>query len=733
MKKPVPFDRFFRLLTYLLVACGFSMLLMAQQISPPAFWLFVIPFGVSFSPRVAQHAQLTLRQANMLTWLYVPVFLADTFMLSKAFVSSTIHLILFVQLVKIYQSKTSRDYFYLMLLSLLEVLASSSLTISTAFSVLFLLFLFVAIAALICFEMKRSAGHWATASESAGTTTDRNHDLQNWLADVNPSTQRIAIRAILSIALVSLVVISFLGTALFFAIPRFGSGYFSRTMGRTLRLSGFSDQIRLGSIGAIQLDPTVVMRVKIGKDVGGSDGLRWRGITLDYFDGRNWSKRLKGSAHSFPAAHNFKVREQEVPGLVTEYQVLLEACSTPYLFTLDRVLSVKGSLDSVVFDPVDDSIMARPHDYYRLIYQADSLLSNATPPVGRDVGLSPQARQAYLQTPDLDRRIPELAAFVTQRAQSAPDKAALLENYLLTRYRYSLKPSQIEDPKPIATFLFETKEGHCEYFASAMVVMLRTLGVPSRIVNGFRSGEYNEVGGNYIIRGRNAHSWVEAYVSDGTWRSYDPTPASSDLGSRNFFSEQVSHYLDAFELFWGEWILGYDEITQVSLFKDLQINLAQWADHSRYRLYREAMSLQRRVSWLGREVALFQTPAGWKLSFAVLVVGIGGWLTLQWLRRLGRRWHLNQAIRRGDGSPAIQLYEEMLKLLHSRGKVKPVGTTPKEFVGTFDNLRLREQVGRLTDVYNAVRFSKGSINLAQMCQAYDALVQIKTLTKEGVM
>jgi len=387
----------------------------------------------------------------------------------------------------------------------------------------------------------------------------------------------------------------------------------------------------------------------------------------------------------------------------------------------------------VVFDPVDDSIMARPHDFYRLIYQADSLLSNTTPPLVSDVGLSLQARQAYLQTPDLDRRIPELAALVTRPGQSAPDKAALLENYLLTHYRYSLKPSQIEDPKPIATFLFETKEGHCEYFASAMVIMLRSLGIPSRIVNGFRSGEYNEVGGNYTIRGRNAHSWVEAYVSEGSWRSFDPTPASPDQVSRNFLSEQVSHYLDAFELFWGEWVLGYDEISQVSLFKDLQVNLAQWAHHSRYRFYREVLSLQRRVSWLGREGILFQRPVAWNLLFAAIMAGTGGWLAFRWLRRLGRRQRLSRAIRLGDGSPAIEVYGEMLKFLGSRGKVKPLGITPKEFVGTFDNLPLREQVGRLTEVYNAVRFSKGSISLAGMRQAYDALAQIKTLTKEGVI
>src|SRR6266404_8390785 len=125
MTRPLLLDRFFQALTYGMVAIGFSMLVMAEQISLPVFWLFTIPFSLSFSRRLTQRFQLTVRQANLTTWLYIPFFLADTFFLSKSFVPGTIHLILFVQLVKIYQPKGSRDYFYLMVLSFLEVLASS--------------------------------------------------------------------------------------------------------------------------------------------------------------------------------------------------------------------------------------------------------------------------------------------------------------------------------------------------------------------------------------------------------------------------------------------------------------------------------------------------------------------------------------------------------------------------------------------------------------------------------
>ena len=730
MTKSFPLDSFFQTLVYLLVAIGFSMLVMAEQVSFPLFWIFALPLCLSFSDRVTQRFQLTLRQANLITWLYIPLFLVDTFFLSKSFVPSTIHLILFVQLVKIYQPKGNRDYFYLMILSFLEVLASSSLTISVAFFVFFVLFLLVAIAALICFEVRRASAGWASTDKSRGLTSNQMLEAQPG-GDLSLSEQREAIPAILTASAVSLLAISLLGTAVFFAVPRFGSGYLGRTVGKSLRLSGFSDRIHLGSIGSIQLNPAVVMRVKMNGNLRLSQDLKWRGITLDHFDGRNWSKHLKGSAHSFPPGQSFKIREPQTAGTVTKYQVLLEGCSTPYLFTLDRIFAIRGNLDSLVYDPIDDSVMARPHDFYRLVYQADSVLSDFAVSSNQGGELPFETRQAYLQTPSLDKRIPELAVSVTKQASSFAEKARRLEDYLRTHYRYSLNAAQIENAKPLSAFLFQTQEGHCEYFASAMVVMLRTLGIPSRIVNGFRAGEYNDIGGNYIIRGKDAHSWVEAFISEQGWRSYDPTPASSELLFQNPLSLQINHYLDAFELFWGEWVLGYDEMAQASLFKDFQENLALWIDNSRRRLYRGVLKAEFRVVSVPRNFAAFIGRSKWELLWLSTFLVAGGWLAIPFVRRLSRTRRLNRAIRMGDRTLATRLYQEMLEIFRLKGKLKPAGLTPREFVETFMNARVREQVHRLTGIYNLLRFNENVINPEQIQRAYSILAEIKNLSNEG--
>lgn len=724
-------DRFFHALTYLLVAVAFSMLVFAEQLSPVVLSLFLLFFCGSLHSQVSKRCQLAVGQANFLTWLYLPVFLVDVFFLSRSFVPATLHLILFVQLVKIYQAKGNRDYFYLILLSFLQVLAASSLTINISFFAGFLLFVLVCLAALMAFEMKRTLEASVSRSKGFAIGTEESRGRQPAELEFSVEEQAWTVRAILSVSSVSLCVISLLGTALFFAFPRFGAGYFSRTMSKTLSLSGFSDRIRLGSIGTIQLDPSIVMRVKVNGDRRLFDGLKWRGVALDHFDGKNWSKRVKGSAYSFPSGQVFRIREPSSTGTLVKYQVMLEPCSTYYLFTLDRVLTLRGNLYPFIYDPFDDSITARPHPFYRLTYQAESVLSRTAEAAFDKTELPFEAKPAYLQLPGLDKHIFDLTRSITFGAQSLEEKADKIEKYLQTNYSYSLEPSQLEQPQPIATFLFESKKGHCEYFASAMVVMLRTLGIPSRIVNGFRANEYNDIGGDYIIRGKDAHSWVEAHSLKYGWQTYDPTPASSQTTPQHRLLTTINNYLDAFELFWGEWVLGYDEVTQISLFRDLHEKSTRWADQSQRQFYNRVVGIQEALLVGGRTVSEFARQAGWRFPCLFASIGVGVWLAFRlhyWLRR---QLLVRKAICRGDGTLAIHLYSEMLTVFRSKGKAKPQNLTPNEFVETFGNQLIRREVEQLTGIYNEMRFSQSALSKNQVQQAYWILSGIKKLSKKG--
>jgi len=142
----------------------------------------------------------------------------------------------------------------------------------------------------------------------------------------------------------------------------------------------------------------------------------------------------------------------------------------------------------------------------------------------------------YLQLPsEIDPRIAALARSATEHAPTPYDKAIELEHFLKTKYHYTLDLTGNPGTDPLAHFLFTTRAGHCEYFASSMTVMLRTLGIPSREVNGFLPGEFNELGGDYIVRASDAHSWVEAYFPGSGWIVFDPTPDASDRDRQFFF------------------------------------------------------------------------------------------------------------------------------------------------------------------------------------------------------
>jgi hypothetical protein len=219
-----------------------------------------------------------------LTWIYVPVFVLDIFLFSGSFVPATLHLILFVQLVKSYQpSKQDRDQVYLLILSFLQVLAASSLTIDASFLILFGIYLLVCLATLMVFRDE------ACRRARRPSRLNRAHTKSVWPRAGAPgvlskSESSRAVRGLALISVGSLLAIAVLGTGLFFAIPRSGSGYFHRAA-RSSGLSGFSDSIRLGGIGTIQLDPAVVMRVRVKGDPALLKTAKWRGVTLDYFDG----------------------------------------------------------------------------------------------------------------------------------------------------------------------------------------------------------------------------------------------------------------------------------------------------------------------------------------------------------------------------------------------------------------------------------------------------------------
>lgn len=719
---PEALTGFFQTLIYLLTGIGFTMLALAAQIAAPLFLLFLLFYVPAFRPAFSARLRLSYRQGNWLTWAYVPVFVLDTFVVSRSFVPATLHLILFVQVVKMYQPKQDRDYFYLLILSFLQVLAASSLTIDLSFLILFVVYVLVCLAALMTFEMKRSLARAAQEfqqNRQPATPGQRKAETLQWRIKGPRLMRNIGI-----ISGASVLGVFVLGATLFFSIPRFGSGYFHRLAQRSSSLSGFSDNVRLGGIGAIQLDPAVVMRVRVS-DPTLLRGAKWRGVTLDYFDGKSWSKRVRGMVVNYPAGRDFRLNLERGAGTRVSYQILLEPGSTNYLFTVDRILRLQGNLAPVSKDPSDDTITARSHPFRRLTYQAESLLR--LPDAGSDSFWevpSPAEQQAYLQLPGLDPRILELALRVSAGATGIEAKARLVERYLQTNYSYSLEQSELESAQPLASFLFQSKRGHCEYFSSSMVVLLRALRIPARIVNGFQAGEYNDIGDDFVIRGRDAHSWVEVLVPEKGWLPFDPTPPLPASISRNPLLATFSNYLDAFELFWAEWVVGYDDVIQVSLFRDLHDKTTGWVAAGQRSLYERMLAFQRKLrSWL----AGFESSNRFLGSVLVgfLAAGVAAVLGRLTFRHLRWRYWRRRARQGRQGSLAVRLYQECLAYLAARGKGKPPHLTPSEYAAALQLEKVRAQVQELTNIYNLARFSGQPLEDWQVQRSYELLRKIQ--------
>jgi transglutaminase-like putative cysteine protease len=643
---------------------------------------------------------------------YLLLFPLDVIFLSRSFVSASsnpalyaallgaIHFLLFVMLIRLYSANTDRDALFLTMLSFAAILASAVLTIDTTFLGLFFLFLLFGVATFVGLEMRRGSKGAIAPEVDAQPKQERRLD-------------RALVFAALSVALGAMII----GGALFFFFPRFSAGYLGRTSLQPTLMSGFSDDVELGQIGEIKKNSTVVMRVRTGKPVG-YPTLRWRGIALSSFDGKRWSSPEHDSV-TIPAGMNGWINLSERPAepadptaTILRYTILLQPVATDTMFAPANAVSIRGNLSgegsspelgarrSYIIRDSTGSLFNPFHNFSTIRYEGFSLLPARNVPRLRAASTeySEEIRNIYLQLPKLDPRIPELAKQITARAQTPFDKTIALENYLRSHYAYNLNLTGKPGDDPLAHFLFETRSGHCEYFASAMAIMLRTLDIPTREVNGFLPGEYNDLGEDYIVRASDAHSWVEVYFPGTGWMTFDPTPpGAEDAGG--FFS-RLGQYMDWFELSWNEWVINYDFIHQILLAQTMQRTSRSWTETARsWFTHQQAKGrrwMRSRNDWLRLLIPCVIVLFLMALRFDLVVA---------FVRRLWLSWQLRSPeLARSNPQLASRLYGELLYLLARRGFARQPTQTPFEFAAAVSQPRLAPAVYEFTQCYTQARF-----------------------------
>lgn len=706
-------DYYFELALYLLVLTGFATLASTGGLDTPS----IVLVGTALAVRgyfMAKRRQVVISEqwTTPLTVAYFVFFAADYFVFSRSFLPATIHLALFGVVVRMFALRKERDHITLAILAFLMVLASAVLTVDSVFLFSFAAFMMMAVATFVLMEMRRS-GHAANILARHSNDPHEHRHLAFSLARVLPG----------------LMLMILIGAAVvFFLMPRMSAGYLGGYSFGTDFSSGFSDHVQLGQIGQIQQSNAVVMHIQIDGDTVGRYDLHWRGVALSNFDGRTWSKSSdafilrKNADNSFvvPGLAGQNLKSYVTPGMAREqmvhYRVLMEPIGTNVFFLAAWPHRVSGDYHMLA---ADSAGAVYDFDVQRAIsrYEADSDIATASPAELRGAGqiYSPQIASTYLRLPATDPRVPQLAAQITASAKTNYDKAAAVENYLRTRFGYTLQLPQTEVKDPIANFLFVRKQGHCEYFASAMAVMLRTQGIPSRVVNGFRSDEFNDLTGNYVVRAKDAHAWVEAYFPGYGWQTFDPTPGGN-AGTPQGWG-RLALYVDAMASFWRDWIVSYDTShqyvlgqTAVSGTRGLWEGARAWARDKYESMLQWARRSQDRVE---------NSPVRW------VVVGLAITLALLLMGNLGRiarwlhEWRLQAHPERSPEQVAALWYSRMARVVARRGMDKPRAQTPQEFVKRIEDVRLREPVARFTDVYESARFGNSADDAQRLPELYE--------------
>ncbi len=532
-------SREIRVETLLLVAAslaaGVGIMTVADSVSSLSLLIFLVLWMIGLAAYLRARDGLPSWLANGFALLAVAV----TFLVTPGSdaIAARLGLIVILLGVKFSRTKTPRDYLQIFLLVIFLLAGEACLFLDVAF-------LFPLLALLLVLGIGAVLLSYFSEDPSLRISFG------------------IAGTVCLWTALMTLVVLP-LVAALFVLLPRSGYPMLDFRGRRAAGVTGFSNKIALGVVANIQDSNAVALRMETGQGRIAESQLYWRGIVFDNFDGKNWI--------ATPARNREDAGRLRLNGTPVSYTVYLEPSHGNLLVTLDKPLSVslrravrRPDLTYFSFTPAN-----RPLRYGALSVPTEVISTPAVP------------EQVYRQLPPgLERIKKQTASLVPAHAEAATAIKTLMSFLKGGNFQYaqsSLPPSD----KPLEEFIFTSRRGNCEYFASALAVMLRMAGIPARIVGGYRGGYFQEGGGYYVVYEKNAHVWVEAYVPETGWVRLDPTPAqgaafTSAAGRGLRFWSIVK--FDLLQYYFMILVLNFDAQTQVRLLSLLGSTLGRLPD-----------------------------------------------------------------------------------------------------------------------------------------------------------
>lgn len=748
-----------------------GLLLVAGAIGAMSWYVTEGPHGKTI-PRWMVNAGALLAVA----WLTMELVGRQTYV-----VAAMGHFTMVLQLLMLYTHKSDREYSQLLVLSLLQMIGASVLSVSMIYGAFLALYCVVALITLLLFHLTTAADQVHEANLRAAGEGAR---------PVRPNTTASAgaRRQLRWTAVAAGVLCGGIAATVFVTMPRTGkSGLdFGSAHVRTANQTGFSNTIRLGTgpIGTGSREPMLNIKIKSHGDPIGQEDLPWlvRGAALDSYNTENhtWfrsnfaitSDRIVAvpklnAAAADAAGRRGPYYEAEVALRDARQRTIFSVVPTPFRrgapgFHLARFES--DNLYDVSFSPLDQQLRATESivgaSVYRLSWpiapprydptqtapedvpyaelmprdsdrkRADRGSGRSRPPFRREREQDPPVTgETYARVWEIEtQRVRAYALEVIREAGldrdpealHTPDDlkiAATLGDHLRTRYAYDLQnPTPPDGQDPVIAFLFERRRGHCELFASGLAVMCRSVGIPARVITGFRAGEFNTLGGYYVVRQSNAHAWTEVDGGPGTgWHTFDATPPEQVIAEHRVDGGLLATVRAAYEhveFAWIRMVVAFDQRTQTAVLAHVRkgLNTAKRAGVTAF------ASTRNRLTQLTSRARLNHfEAAGMALSGVGLAVAATILIRL-FVNRRRRLTRLQLAAlppeqRRGL-SRQLGFYLGMLDILERHGHRRPAWQSPQRFATELVNAQPRRfaSVLPLTEIFYGIRFGHREID-----------------------
>jgi len=587
----------FRISSTLMISVGLLSIALAEG---SVFYLFLALAGVSLGWLYEKNPVLSHSTGAAAAVLCVGFTPLDYLLVTQDIIVAMGHLLILLQVVKLLSAKKNRDYLQMFLISLVQIAVASVLTIELDFSIPFVLYLVFATWTLILFHLKRE---YEKSLRLSGET-----ELPE---EIKVEKTRGVITSSFFFGSTSICMLTLLLTSIFFVImPRLSAGLLWHAQIRPMRVSGFNESIDLGQSGEIQLGDKEVMRVQILSQSGPNQSLSYfRGVALSHYDGEKWRKyspeeidiftpedlaaaRKNVMTHAMEIRNGrrvFNIRSfKKDPENTVIQRIWQSPLDTKVLFGLHPIYRVEFfSREAPTAIDVDSqgSLYNQNSQYGFVGYEAYSLnLDSSLPELEKAETYPVVSDIDYTQLPAPGRgfRYEELKNLAEKiigdaGARTTFEKVKAVEQHLKGNLSYTRNINRTPDVEPVYDFIFNQKAGHCELFASAMAVLLRTVGIPARVANGYCGGQWNPYGEFFLVRQKDAHCWVEVFFDKDTdpynknsigWVRFDPTPPSV-LDDGGFFSP-VTNFFSYMRLKWIDYVISYSAVEQRKVFTEVR-------------------------------------------------------------------------------------------------------------------------------------------------------------------